>query len=70
MKEKIKKILHWPWFKIFIVFSIIVFLLIQFGNLNAKSYELRLECIRMKFSVEDTKECKKAVSLWNLFLGQ
>lgn len=66
MKEKIKKILIFlkkDRLKIFIVLSVIAFLLIQWANFNVSRYRAYISC-RSNFEKED---CLKVFSIQNLF---
>lgn len=77
MKEKNKKILHWPWLKIFVVCAILFYLLIQWGNFHIRRIEEYIWCAD-KFTqgvYDDEKEkeiiqhCKRNYSIRHLFFG-
>ena len=63
MKEKIKKILYWPWFKIFIICAVLFYLLIQWGNLNVRMRDAYTNCLKAGYTKES---CKEGFSILNI----
>ncbi len=60
MKEEIKKILHWSWFKILIILAIFIFLLIQWGNFNVRRLDAYTNCRKAGYTIES---CQKGFSI-------
>ena len=56
MGGKIKKILYWPWFKIFIICAVLFWLLIQWGDFNVRMRDAYTNCREAGFTNESCKE--------------
>jgi len=63
MKKRIRIILSWPWFKIFIISAIFVFLLIQWGDFNVRRLDAYTNCIK----TYEKESCRQGFSISNIF---
>lgn len=63
MKERIKLIKYWPWFKILIILAIFIYLLIQWGNFNVARFNASIYCQK---TASNDEICLKIFSLKNL----
>lgn len=75
MKEKIKKIIHLPWFKLFIVLAILFFLVLQYGNFeierrkalfNVCKESNKKDTIEFCITIFSKREIIKSIIDWRL----